>query len=529
MNQELKEYIYMKKSITLMLLLCLPLMLAAKEYYVATTGNDNNAGTIEAPFATLQKAQSVVQAGDVVYIRHGVYKPTEAQIMGIQGNLYACVFLMDKSGNSEDERICYYGYPGERPVFDLSGVKPAGRRVSVFYVSGSYLHFRNFEIIGTQVVPAEGNTQSECLSNRGGNHNIYENLSMHDGMGIGFYLVKGSHNLVLNCDAYKNYDNVSGNGNGGNVDGFGGHPDGAGEGNVFRGCRAWWNSDDGFDLISADRAVVIDHCWAFYNGYKPDTFKSAADGNGMKAGGYGMSADPQAPDPIPMHEVTNCIAYYNKAGGFYANHHLGGIRWCNNSSYYNRWNYNMVNRVSAAEAEDVEGYGHILKNNLSFQPREAAWVNINQAACLLSNNSFLPTDMKSAESDFVSLEAAQLMAPRKADGSLPDITFLAPTENSDLHGARIGYTFEAPAGDDEDSPINENNWLMEAAICVNGNIATVQGPGAENFTAFYVNGTKVKMSNGGVDLSGYSGWVELKATSTEGGIAKLKVNRLIFN
>lgn len=515
----------MKKLTTLLLLLCLPWMLAAKDYYVATDGKDTNPGSLEAPFATLRKAQSVVQAGDIVYIRGGVYKPKESEIMGIQGNLYACVFLMDKSGNSEQERICYYGYPGERPVFDLSEIKPAGRRVSVFYVSGSYLHFRNFEIVGTQVVPATGNTQSECLSNRGGNYNIYENLSMHDGMGIGFYLVKGSHNLVLNCDAYNNYDPVSGNGNGGNVDGFGGHPDGAGEGNVFRGCRAWWNSDDGFDLISADQAVVIDSCWAFYNGYRPDTFKSAGDGNGMKAGGYGMGADPQAPAPIPMHEVTHCIAYRNKASGFYANHHLGGIRWHNNSSYNNRWNYNMVNRQSAAEAVDVAGYGHILRNNLSFQPRENPGhiINIDPATCRIRNNSFLPTEMELTETDFVSLDFEQLKAPRKADGSLPDITFLKPAENSKLHEAQIGYTFEDI--NEDDTILTDDNWLQEAAIRVNGDIATIEGPGAENFSTFYVNGTKVKINKGQIDLSGYSGTLELKATTTLGGIIKLKINR----
>ena len=69
---------------------------------------------------------------------------------------------------------------------------------------------------------------------------------MHDGMAIGFYLVRGSNNLVLNCDAYNNFDPVSENGTGGNVDGFGGHPASASyTGNVFKGCRAWYNSDDG--------------------------------------------------------------------------------------------------------------------------------------------------------------------------------------------------------------------------------------------------------------------------------------------
>ena len=35
--------------------------------------------------------------------------------------------------------------------------------------------------------------------------------------------------------------------------------------------------------------------------------------------------------------------------------------------------------------------------------------------------------------------------------------------------------------------------------------------------AFYINGQKVKMSNGTVDLSAYNGKLNLKATSTQGG------------
>lgn len=519
----------MKKLRTSILLLCLPALLAAKDYYVATNGKDTNSGTKEAPFATLAKAQQAVQAGDVVYIRGGVYKLSQSDITAKKENLYHCVFLMDKSGENEDKRICYYGYPGERPVFDLSNVKPVEGRISVFYVSGSYLHFRNFEIIGTQVIPATGNTQSECVSNRGGSYNIYENLAMHNGMAIGFYLVKGGHNLILNCDAYNNYENVSGSGTGGNVDGFGGHPAAGGMDNVFRGCRAWWNSDDGFDLIHSGEAVTIEHCWAFYNGYKPGTFSSTADGNGIKAGGYGMSADSKIAEIIPMHTVTNCLAYRNKAGGFYSNHHLGGIRFCNNSSFYNRWNYNMVNRKSKEEPVDVAGYGHILKNNLSFQPRESHISNINLSACETKNNSFLPTATEWTEADFQSIAPEDLTAPRKEDGSLPDIGFLVPNESSEAYKAKMGYSFEVPEADKgeegDDSLVTENTWLMEAAICVNEDKATIEGLGAADFKAFYINGKSVKMRNGAVDLSDYTGTLDLKATTTLGGIIKLKITR----
>jgi hypothetical protein len=359
-------------------------------------------------------------------------------------HLRAYVFEMNKSG-TQAKRICYTGYQDERPIFNLAEVKPEGKRVSVFYVSGSYLHFRNFEIIKTQVTIRE-HTQSECIYNQGGNHNIYENLAMHDGMAIGFYLVRGSNNLVLNCDAYNNFDPVSENGTGGNVDGFGGHPASASyTGNVFKGCRAWYNSDDGFDLIKAQAAYTIEDCWAFYNGYKPGGFVGAGDGTGFKAGGYGMRSKVKMPNEIPHHVVKNCLAYKNKNKGFYANHHLGGISWFNNTGYQNPSNFCMLNRKSAGEIVDVDGYDHIIRNNLSYKPRAAGKhiVDVNREECTIINNSFLPVDMTVGEDDFVSLDPAQLTLPRKADGSLPDIDFLKLKRNSKLYDAGIGFQFSA--------------------------------------------------------------------------------------
>lgn len=45
----------------------------ATDFYVATDGNDSSAGTLTAPFATIQKAVDTVFAGDTVYIRGGSY------------------------------------------------------------------------------------------------------------------------------------------------------------------------------------------------------------------------------------------------------------------------------------------------------------------------------------------------------------------------------------------------------------------------------------------------------------------------
>lgn len=510
----------MKYFIFILLFFLGSISLPAKTYFVAVNGNDLNSGTIELPFATLSKAQTLVEAGDTVYIRGGVYKITEDQVMATSSSgLWAYVFDMSKKATKANP-ICYWGYNDERPVFDLSDVKPANKRVIVFYVTGHYLHFKNFEIIGTQVTIV-GHTQSECFRNEGGNNNIYENLSMHDGMAIGFYLTKGVNNLVLNCDAYNNYDYISDEGKGGNVDGFGGHPNSIGSiGNVFRGCRAWYNSDDGFDLISAYASYTIDNCWSFYNGYRPNSFTSAGDGSGFKAGGYGMGDSPSVPAEIPVHVVQNCIAYYNKNRGFYANHHLGGIVWKNNTGYYNPSNFCMLNRKSVSEAVDVPGYGHTIENNLSFSPRSAGQhlIDVNSAACTISNNSFAPTEISVTSADFISLDETLLMAPRNADGSLPDINFLKLKSTSALFAMGVGCSFE------EYTPENYD-WMEYPAIVVENAVVKVVGPGAEEFTHLYINDAEVSFDGSQADISSYSGELKLKATTDNGEMTKLIIRK----
>lgn len=43
------------------------------DYYVSPAGSDLNPGTLDQPFATIQKAANVAKEGSTVYIRGGVY------------------------------------------------------------------------------------------------------------------------------------------------------------------------------------------------------------------------------------------------------------------------------------------------------------------------------------------------------------------------------------------------------------------------------------------------------------------------
>ncbi len=419
----------------------LALPLRAVDWYVAPDGDDAHDGSIEQPFATLQRAQSAASPGDTVFLRGGLYAVSEEQIARYE-RIWAYVSYLDKSGTPEAP-IRYWAYPGERPIFDFSAVKPADRRVTAFFVRGSWLHFKGFEIIGVQVTILE-HTQSICIENQG-SHNIFEQIVMRDGQAIGIYLTRGSHNLVLNCDAYRNWDYTSQNGLGGNVDGFGGHLRAGGVNNVFRGCRAWFNSDDGFDAINSQEAVVFENCWAFYNGFSPD-FERLGDGHGFKSGGHAGTALDRLPDPMPRHVTRFCLAVRNKTSGFYANHQIGGQDWQRNTAVRNPVNFNMLGRL-ADNATTVPGYGHLMRNNLgALGAVEVS--NLDFAASDVEGNSFT-LDVVVTEEDFASLDEALLVLPRQADGSLPEIAFARLTRESDLIDAGVddGFDYAGAAPD----------------------------------------------------------------------------------
>ena len=432
----------MKRFLYIIILLTLTFTVAARTFYVAVDGNDENPGTKEQPFAGIMRAQEAVLPGDTVFVRGGKYVMNENQIARVQ-RIWAFVHDLRKSGEP-DKRIHYFAYPGEKPVFDFSNVKPVNKRIMAFNVTGSWIHFRGLSVTDVQVTILT-HTQSECFHNEG-SHNIYEQLSMFDGQAIGFYLNKGSHNLVFNCDAWNNADYTSEGGRGGNVDGFGFHGGPGDVGNVIRGCRAWFNSDDGYDLIRSAETVVIENCWAFYNGYSTD-FESLGDGNGFKAGGWGLKKDQRVPDSIKGHVIRFCVAVGNKANGFYSNHHPAGNVWINNTAYRNGTNFNMLNR-NADFTASVSGFGHKLINNLSLKARTYDTQYIDPKQNELITNGFAD-NMKVNEKDFKSLDESLLVAARELDGSLPQNDFLRLTKRSKLinKGTDAGFPYKGKAPD----------------------------------------------------------------------------------
>lgn len=465
------------------LLVWATLQVSATNYYLSTTGSDGNDGkSRETAFATLGAALQVVQAGDNVYILPGTYQITEEQISATS-DPYKIVFNMNKSGEL-GKPIRYIGLTedGERPVFDMSAVNPTGYRVTAFYVTGSYLVFRNFEVIGIQVNITD-HTQSENFRIRNGHHNTFDNIACHDGMGIGFYLTNNSHhNLFLNCDGYNNYDPVSENGKGGQNDAFGCHVQAGNENNIFIGCRAWNNSDDGYDLINCYSPVTFCYSIAYKNGYDADG-NARQDGNGFKAGGYGMSATEITlpADGAPRHVVNHCLAVQNKSNGIYSNHHLGGLDFTYNTSVNSRYysNFAMVNRKGAAASEntDVNGYGHKLEYNLSISQwdRHIGSINATDGQNTISGNSFTwdATEGKwvnSYTATFVNTNNDRLKRARLANGMLDPATTLTVYQQTEYTGMGCDFSgYEAAvakakqtSGAGEEDGVVENTYIGEA-------------------------------------------------------------------
>jgi MYXO-CTERM domain-containing protein len=420
-----------------------PLSANAATYYVAPApaGSDTNAGTQASPFATFAKGQTVAAAGDTVYFRAGTYAYTAGLTTCASTTDTINAILLSKSGTSGSP-IQYWAYPGETPTFDFSGIKDSCR-VTGFRVTGSWIYLKGLEVEG---VPQNNmdNHESWGIWNSGSN-NTYELINTHNNMGPGLFIQEGGNNLVLNCDSHDNYDTMSSNGAGNNADGFGCHIGAGGTGNVFRGCRSWWNSDDGFDFIQAQEVVTVENTWSWYNGYIPETMNACANcnGNGFKGGGYNIPPTDVPANP-PSHILQNCLAFMNTAAGFYANHEPVGDHFYNDTSYDNGADFNLlgIDYISAMDggypAQNV-GY---LRNNIAFMGtllENATGPMVND-----ENNSWDPSlGVTVTAADFQSTSIAGMDGPRQADGSLPCVPFMRLAAGSDLigKGVNVGLPF----------------------------------------------------------------------------------------
>ena len=88
-----------------------PIDVKTADIFVSPSGNDDNRGTVESPFATLKRAREAVRErmrensgkGVTVLFREGIYRFTETEVFGLddsapngQENVFATAMLVQR-------------------------------------------------------------------------------------------------------------------------------------------------------------------------------------------------------------------------------------------------------------------------------------------------------------------------------------------------------------------------------------------------------------------------------------------------
>ena len=128
-------------------------------FYVSMDGKDTNPGSLSQPFRSIQKAASVMTAGDTVYVREGIYEE----------------MVTPRRSGTSDQWISYLTFPGETVVVTVDAVN-ADACFSV--KEREYLLFDGFTVRGGRVAGGlvQGPTSAICFENmtiEGNNHGLY--------------------------------------------------------------------------------------------------------------------------------------------------------------------------------------------------------------------------------------------------------------------------------------------------------------------------------------------------------------------
>jgi len=372
--------------------------------YISPTGNDANPGTFAAPFRTITKAVSTATAGDTIYMRGGSYATATTISISKTGSAAAKFYLL--------------AYPGERPVLDFSAmaVSSSNRGINL---SGSYWLVKGIDFYHAgdngMFMSGSNNTIELC--------NFYENSDTGLQIGGG-----ASNNKVINCDSYYNADPANGN-----ADGFAAKLD-VGTGNYFYGCRAWQNSDDGWDGYlrpSNDVSTTLENCVCYKNGYLKSGSASAGNGNGFKMGGS------DAKDLAHNFTLKNCLAVQNRVKGFDQNNNRGSMTLYNCTGFSNGTNYSIPLALASGKTATVTNCVSAGTGGVSLGSFVVQATNSWQSGFTVTN------------ADFVSVDATQVIGARNADGSLPTYAFMHLAAGSDLidRGTNVGLAYNGAAPD----------------------------------------------------------------------------------
>jgi hypothetical protein len=449
----------MKKLIIIPLLFFT--LLTSGQYYVAPWGSNSNPGTFAEPWATLQQGIEEAVAGDTVWIRGGTYYPT-TKATGGTGVFVIYPTTGHGASGTWDAPICYFAYPGERPVFDCVNAANADYgNIGLVIQEATNLKFKGLTFKNNPMKNSTDNSGGVSFAglNEGGNV-YFEDCEFSYNGGPGLWIRGYDTAYVVNCDSHHNLDSLDAS-YGGGGDGFTLSSRGAAADTfkltVVTGCRSYNNSDDGFDIGSTKQLQFYNN-WSWNNGFiGAGEVDGGGDGVGLKVSYSHLAL-------TSKRRIYNNIFAYNIAMSEDAGAGIAEVNLYDEGVYgplaeiYNNFFYNNYSGISSSLSwgwanYPSKFYKDVISNNAvlgwsSDYPATFKAVNYSQGdpsyVTLRTNTFYLlsaygncitnPAYTITAD-DFVSLDTAQLRGARLADGSLPYITFGRLEDASDLKGA----------------------------------------------------------------------------------------------
>lgn len=159
-------------------------------YYVATAGNDANPGTLNQPFKSFRKGVSLLQAGDTLYIRGGLY----TEQIDLQTS--------NKTG-APGKYITIGGYPNETVILQFADTAISGYGPIKARGHRGYFIFENMILDGSASSDA---TRSGWAIRDGNHHFILRNLEIKNFKNVSALYISADDITIQSC---KLHDQVS--------------------------------------------------------------------------------------------------------------------------------------------------------------------------------------------------------------------------------------------------------------------------------------------------------------------------------
>ena len=410
-------------------------------FWCSPDGDDATAdGSQEKPFFSLQRAANLAGPGDTIIMKGGTYVYDARVNIGNCGTKEKLITLKCADG---------------RAVLDFSAMpyhKHSDNPQQGIRLTASYWHFYHIDICNAsdnglliERESADGFPENQA------HDNLIEECNFYKNGDTGLQMKNlASFNRVVNCDSYLNCDEDEGD-----ADGFAPKIS-VGDGNYFYGCRAWANSDDGWDVFYKKESgqkdnvcVILENCIAYKNGFLDlQTIAPSGNGNGFKCGS----------NQGAMNVFMNrCLAIHNKAKGFDQNHNAGDIilnnctgmtskALCGDKTYSYRiyeeiasdhevrlTNCIAINDNDATDKRDKQGN---IKDGEHGKYGQYGRFEVDAS---LDRLSIVNCEFQKADpTQFISIvNDEELIGERQEDGSLPETTFAHLVDGSPLIDAGV--------------------------------------------------------------------------------------------